>query len=230
MVLYSHFLSPLFSAFIRPNYYSHKHEILFRPYQLTGVKRKCALVAFFLFCLDTIYRLAFQIFQISHSKLSRLQTLPGNAIFLISAIWQLYLIVNHLRALSNGRRVHLFLKMIMPSLLTFVRGIHITTFVYPWYNDANDKGKYMITLFSSLTGVIFKAKKATGIFQSENRLATITTNMCVQASSGVVGEFCLADKHCSKSSMLFWTDPKLTKPINFPESSNTRSFFRETSS
>ena len=49
---------------------------LFRPYQLHGVKRKCALVAFFLFCLDALYRLAFQIFQISHSKLSRLQTLP----------------------------------------------------------------------------------------------------------------------------------------------------------
>jgi len=57
---------------------------LFCPNQLSGVKRKCALVAFFLFCFDALYRLAFQIFQISHSKLSRLQTLPCNAIFLIS--------------------------------------------------------------------------------------------------------------------------------------------------
>ena len=68
----------------------------FRPYQLSGVKRKCASVAFFLFCLDALYRLAFQIFQISHSKLSKLQTLPCNAIFYISGIWQVYLIVNHL--------------------------------------------------------------------------------------------------------------------------------------
>ncbi|XP_015779973.1 PREDICTED: uncharacterized protein LOC107357846 isoform X3 [Acropora digitifera] len=130
---------------------------LFCPNQLRGVKRKCALVAFFLFCLDALYRLAFQIFQISHSKLSRLQTLPGNAIFLISVICQLYLVVNHLRALSNGRWVHLFLKMIMPGFLTFLLGIFIVTFIYPWYNDANDKGKYLITLFSPLTGVIFKA-------------------------------------------------------------------------
>ena len=129
---------------------------LFRPYQLRGVKRKCALVAFFLFCLDALYRLAFQIFQISHSKLSITQTLPLNAFFLNSVIWQLYFIVNHFRALSNGRRVHLFLKMIMPSFLTFLLGILITTFIYPWYNDANDKGKYMIALFSPLTGVIFK--------------------------------------------------------------------------
>ena len=129
---------------------------LLSPNQLSGVKRKCALVAFFLFCLDALYRLAFQIFQISHSKLSRLQTLPLNAIFLISAIWQIYMIVNHFRALYKGRRVYLFFKIIMPSFLTFVLGILTTTIIYPWYNDANDKGKYMIALFSPLTGVIFK--------------------------------------------------------------------------
>ena len=130
---------------------------LFRPYQLSGVKRKCALVAFFLFCLDALYRLALQIFQISHSKLSKIQTLPVNTFFLISAFWQLYLIVNHFQALSNGRRVHLFLIMILPNFFSFVLGILITTFVYPWYNNVNDKGKYMIALFSPLTGVIFKA-------------------------------------------------------------------------
>ena len=130
---------------------------LLRPYQLSGVKRKCALVAFFLFCLEALYRLAFQIFQISHSKLSKLQTLPLNAIFLISVIWQLYFIVNHFRALANGRRVYLFLKMIMPSFFIFVIGILISTFIYPWYNNVNDKGKYMIALFSPLTGVVFKA-------------------------------------------------------------------------
>ena len=129
---------------------------LFRPYQLSGVKRKCALVAFFLYCLCALYRLALQIFQISHSKLSKIQTLPLNAFFLISASWQLYLVVSHFRALSKGRWVYLFFKMIMPSFFAFVLGILITTFIYPWYNNVNDKGKYLITLFSPLTGVIFK--------------------------------------------------------------------------
>ena len=129
---------------------------LFRPYQLSGVKRKCASVLFFLFSLEALYRLALQIFQISHSKLSKLQTLPLNALFLISVIWQLYFIVNHFRALANGRRVYLFLKMIMPSFFIFVIGILITTFIYPWYNNVNDQGKYMIALFSPLSGVIFK--------------------------------------------------------------------------
>ena len=129
---------------------------LFRPYQLSGVKRKFALVAFLLYCLDALYRLALQILQISHSKISRLQTLPLNAIFLISAIWQLYLLVNHFRTLSKGRRVDLFLKMILPSFLTFVLGILMVTFIYPWYKNENDKGKFLIALFSPLTGVIFK--------------------------------------------------------------------------
>ena len=111
---------------------------------------------FAFFCLEALYRLALQIFQIYQSKLPKLQTLLLNAIFLISVIWQLYLVVNHFRALANRRRVHLFLKMIMPSFLTFVLGILITTFIYPWYNNENDKGKYMIALFSPLTGVIFK--------------------------------------------------------------------------
>ena len=128
---------------------------LFRPYQLSGVKKKCALVAFFLSCLDALYRLALQIFKISHSK-SKLHSIPLNALFLSSAIWQLYFIVNHFRVLYKGRRVYIFLKMIMPTFFSFVLGIFITTIIYPWYNDANDKGKYMIALFSPLTGVIFK--------------------------------------------------------------------------
>ena len=129
---------------------------LFRPYQLSGVKRKFALVAFLLYCLDVLYRLALQILQISHSKISRLQTLPLNAIFLISLIWQLYFLVNHFRALLKGRRLDSFLKMILPSFLTIVLAILITTFIYPWYKNENEKGKFLIALFSPLTGVIFK--------------------------------------------------------------------------
>ena len=130
---------------------------LFRPYQLSGVKRKFALVAFLLFTLDALYRLALQILQISHSKLSTLQTLPLNAIFLISVIWQLSLLVNHFRALSKGRRVYLFLKMIFPSFLTFVLGILVTTFIFPWYNNESNKGKLLIAIFTPLSGIIFKA-------------------------------------------------------------------------
>ena len=130
---------------------------LFRPYQLSGVKRHIALVAFLLFCLDALYRLALQVLQISHSKLTTLQTLPLNAIFLIHVFFQVYLIVNHFRAPSKGRRVYLFLKMILPSFFTLLLGILITAFIYPWYNNAKDEGKLFIALFAPLSGVIFKA-------------------------------------------------------------------------
>ena len=130
---------------------------LFRPYQLSGVKRHIALVAFLLFCLDALYRLAFQVLHISHSKLTTLQTLPLNAIFVISVFFQVYLIVNHFRTLLKGRRVYLFLKMILPSFFTLVLGILITTFIYAWYNNTDDEKKLLIALFAPLSGVIFKA-------------------------------------------------------------------------
>ena len=57
---------------------------LFRPYQLTGVKRKLILVALALFCVYTLYRVALQVSRVSHSQLSVFQKIPPNVLFLIS--------------------------------------------------------------------------------------------------------------------------------------------------
>ena len=46
--------------------------------------------------------------------------------------------------------------MILPSFFTFVPGILIASFIYPWYKNENDKGKFLIALFFPLSGVIFK--------------------------------------------------------------------------
>ena len=51
----------------------------------------------------------------------------------------------------------MYLKMILRSFLTLVLGILITTLIYPWSNNANDKGKLLIALFALLSGIIFKA-------------------------------------------------------------------------
>ena len=128
--------------------------LLFRPYQLTGVKTKLILVAFLLFCLDTLYRVLLQVFGISYSKLSVLQMIPLNILFVISVCWQVYLPTNLFRELS--RRVNLFLKMTTPSCFTFVLGIFMASFIYPMYNKQNEKGKLLLALFSPLVGVIFK--------------------------------------------------------------------------
>ena len=127
---------------------------LFRPYQLMGVKRKLILVAFLVFCLDALYRVLLQVFGISHSKLSVLQKIPLNVLFLISACWQVYHLTNHFRELS--RRVNLFLKMTTPSCFTFALAIFVASFIYPMYKKQNEKGKLLIAIFSPLIGVIFK--------------------------------------------------------------------------
>ena len=61
---------------------------LFRPYQLMGVKGKLIVVACLAYFLDTTYRLVLQALGISHSKLSTLQKLPLNILFLMSVCGQ----------------------------------------------------------------------------------------------------------------------------------------------
>lgn len=54
----------------------------FRPYQISGLKRKIFLISFVFYLLDSLYRLTLQGFGISHSELTRRQRIPGNVLFL----------------------------------------------------------------------------------------------------------------------------------------------------
>ena len=127
---------------------------LFRPYQLKGVKRKLILVAFVFYCMDTVYRVVFQVFGISHSKPSVIQNIPLNILYLISGCCQVYLLTNHFRNLSS--RATLFIKLTTSSCFTFSIGIFIASFIYPMYNRQTEHGKLLIALFSPLFVVIFK--------------------------------------------------------------------------
>ena len=127
---------------------------LFRPYQLKGVKRKLILVAFVFYCMDTVYRVVLQVFGISHSKLSVIQRIPLNILYLISGCCQVYLLTNHFRNLSS--RATLFIQLITPYCFNLFSGIFIKSFIYPMYNKQTEHGKLLIALFSPLFGVIFK--------------------------------------------------------------------------
>ena len=127
---------------------------LFRPYQLKGVKRKLILVAFVFYCMDTVYRVVLQVFGISHSKLSVIQKIPLNILYLISGCCQVYLLTNHFRNLSS--RATLFIKLTTSSCFTFSIDIFIASFIYAMYNRQTKHGKLLIALFSPLSGVIFK--------------------------------------------------------------------------
>ena len=130
---------------------------LFRPYQLMGVKRKLILICFLVYCLDSIYRFALQSLGISHSKLSALQKVPLNVLFLISVCWQVYFLTKHFCIRSRRRRVTLFFQMIIPGCFCFIFAITVASFIYPVYNKEKKEGKLLIAIFAPLIGVVLKA-------------------------------------------------------------------------
>ena len=133
--------------------------LLFRPYQLMGVKRKLLLVICLAYFLDTVYRVTLQALKISHSNLSTLQKIPLNAIFSIGVCWQVYLLTNHFRARRTTRQqVTLFLQMIVSLASTLILATLVAYIIYPEYNKQSSKGKLrlVIALFAPLIGVVLK--------------------------------------------------------------------------
>ena len=129
---------------------------LFRPYQLMGVKIKLFLASFLVYCFDSFYRVVLQALGISHSKLSVLQKIPVNALFLISLCWQVCFLTNHFCMRSMRVKVTLFLQMMIPGCFCFIFAIIIAAFIYPLYNKQNKEGKLLIAIFSPLIGVVLK--------------------------------------------------------------------------
>ena len=130
---------------------------LFRRRQLMGLKRKLFLVCCFVYCLDSLYRVALQALGISHSKLSTLQKIPLNVFFLIGVFWQTYLLMNHfLMRRTRKQQVTFFLQMILPGSLYLFVGFTAVYLIYPAYNKQNKEGKLLIAIFSPLIGVVVK--------------------------------------------------------------------------
>ena len=130
---------------------------LFRPHQLMGVKRKLFLVCCFAYCLDSLYRVALQALGISHSKISTLQKIPLNVLFLIGACWQTYLIMNHfIMRRTRKQQVAFFLQMLSPGCLFLLVAYTAAYIIYPAYNKQNKEGKLLIAIFAPLIGVAVK--------------------------------------------------------------------------
>ena len=130
---------------------------LFRPFQLTGVRRKLILFCCLFYCLDSLYRVALQALGISYSKPTLPQQIPRNGLFSINLCLQFYLITNHFCIQPARHKLTLFFKMILPSVLPLIVCSHLGEFlVYPTYNKQNKEGKLLIALFFPLTGVIPK--------------------------------------------------------------------------
>ena len=130
---------------------------VFRPYQLKGLKTKLFLVCCFVYCLDSIYRVALQALGISHSKISTLQRIPLGVLFFATVGWQIYLLTIHFRMRETRKQqMTFFFKMILPGCSNLFIGLTASFFIYPAYRKQNKEGKLLIALFAPLIGVIVK--------------------------------------------------------------------------
>ena len=131
--------------------------LLFRPYQLIGVKMKLALAAFSVYCLDTLYRVGLQAFEVLQSKAFTSPKLPLNFLFLLSVCLQVYLVTSHFSvSLSRRQRVYLFLQLILPSCFSYIVTFITIYTIYPAYNKQKNEGKLLIAILAPLVGFVLK--------------------------------------------------------------------------
>jgi len=135
--------------------------LLFRPYQLYGVKRKLILVSFVMYVLDALYRGVLQAVGKPFFKLSGLvnplSSVPVYLLVFTNACLLFYFAAKHVIVRPRPRLAFLISKMAMPTCLGIISGFAIRYFVYPAYNKQDNEGKLLIALFSPLIGVAFKA-------------------------------------------------------------------------
>ena len=129
--------------------------LVFRPFQLMGIKRTLLMICFLTYSLDTIYRVAVQALGISHSRLSNVQKLPLNACILTNQCLQTYVLTNYF-CTSSRQKLTMFVQMVVPSFLCLLPFVLVDTLIYPAYNQANEDGKLLIAVFAPLIGVIVK--------------------------------------------------------------------------
>ncbi|XP_068676686.1 uncharacterized protein [Montipora foliosa] len=132
--------------------------VLFRPYQLSGVKKKLFLCCMFMYFLDSLYRVTLQALGSSKSFpiFDNKQVIPANILFLMSIFGHNYLLANHLCLHSKRQKHAAFMLFSAIYCLPFIAVIVLSLFLYPAYNKQNEKGKLIIALFSPLIGVVFK--------------------------------------------------------------------------
>ena len=142
--------------FFLHNWFFSNVLLLFRFYQLHGLKRKLFLAFFIPFCIDATYRITLQALGMSFSKLSLVQNIPTNINFLTSFGVQVYLLAKHFCTQSVKRQISLFCQMTVPLCLTFIIGMIFKYLIYPAYIKEDTNGKLLIAVFAPLTGVLLK--------------------------------------------------------------------------
>ena len=129
----------------------------FRTHQMLGLKRNIFLISFVFYVVDSLYRVAFQGFGISHSELTHVQRIPGNACLLLSVFVQIWVLASHFCAGPGTKKFKTMLLMIVPCVSTIVVAILLAYLVYPAYIKQNKTGKIYIAVFTPLITVALKS-------------------------------------------------------------------------
>ena len=136
--------------------------VLFRPYQLMGVKAKLFLAGMFAYVLDTLSQVIFKALETT-KRFPSISTkehrdIIGYCLFLMGELLQIYFLINHLSPLlpSKRQRRIFFLQLVAIIFFPCLTGVILVSLIYPSYIKQSEKGKLIIALFSPLLGVLCK--------------------------------------------------------------------------
>ena len=129
--------------------------LLFRPYQLKGLKTKLILVCCVIFSLDALYRVTLQALGKPFYHMSALYKVPLYTFFIVNISLQSYLVTVSFN-LRGVKIITLISKMTIPQCFTFIVAFIIVIFIYPAYNQKDKEGKLLIAIYSPLIGVALK--------------------------------------------------------------------------
>ncbi len=135
--------------------------LLFRPFQLKGVKRKLILVCFVVYCLHSLYRVVLQavgkpVFKLPASYQSSFH-FPLYIFIFTYICLQCYFATKHVFIRSRTSLTTMIFKMAMPTFCSIITAFAIRYFIYTAYIKQDKEGKLLIALFSPLIGVADKA-------------------------------------------------------------------------
>lgn len=128
----------------------------FRPFQVFGIKLKLCLLCLAFYTVDVIYRICFQAFGITHTKLTPKQKVPLVVLFCLNVYLQSCVIVK--RFCGGPRKTQLKLLFILttPVVLSYITAVLIAYFIYPAFNKEDRSGKMVIAIFTPLITVFVK--------------------------------------------------------------------------
>ena len=129
--------------------------LLFRLYQLKGLKTKLILVSCVIFSLDALYRVILQALGKPFHYMSALYKVPLYTFFIVNIFLQSYLVTKSFN-LRGIKMVTMICKLTIPLCFTFIVAFIIVIFIYPAYNQKHNEGKLLIAIYSPLIGVALK--------------------------------------------------------------------------